>query len=127
MESENNILYPLRENIESFTQIYYDFLEGVYEKSYLEVLVRLSKVFHQSMGKVILYKNMISEKKKELEACNSELLKLSVESEIYILNDKLDYLLGRKTENPFDESCVEISQQILQFYFDSLEAQSTIH
>jgi hypothetical protein len=123
MESNTTILYPLRENAESFYQIYCDLTEGAYEKSYLETLIKLSKVFYDSMGKVIEYKSLIAERRKEFEACNCQLMKFCIESEIFNLADKLDYLLGTNTSKPYDESCIETAQEIIQFYFDSLESQ----
>lgn len=121
MEVSSIVIYPLRDNINSFVDIYFGITEGSYERSYFDTLIKLSKVFYDSMGEVIKYKALLLEKTKELSKTNCSLTKLAIETEIFILNDKLDYLLSNKTDNPYNESCSEIAQQILEFYFDYLE------
>ena len=122
MMSSSVNLYPLRENIESFNVIYNGILDKTYEKSYIDTLVKLSKVFYDSIAEVIMCKHILKEKLQEYEdpkVC--ELTKLCVGCEIFSLNEKLDYLLSRKTDVPYDESYSEASQDILEFYFDSLK------
>ena len=120
MDFSSDNLYPLRENIDSFIEIYNGVLDKTYEKSYMDTLVKLSKVFCDSIGEVIICKNLLKEKLREYEDPNTcELTKLCIGCEIFSLNEKLDYLLSRNTELPYDESYSEYSQDILEFYFDS--------
>jgi len=122
MSSDNITIYPLCENIKTFTHIYQGILEETYEKSYLDTLVKLSKVFYNSMERVLYYKFLLNQRNKELEDPNiCNLTKLGIECELLIINGKLDYLLSRNSDCPYDDSYTEISQEILQFYFDSLE------
>jgi hypothetical protein len=122
METSSVNLYPLRENIESFLGIYNGILDGIYEKSYMDTLLRLSKVFYDSIGEVIVCKHLLKQKYQEYEDPNAcELTKLCVGCEIFSLNEKLDYLLSRKSDLPYDDSYSESSQDILNFYFDSLK------
>jgi hypothetical protein len=118
-------IFPLRENIETFNHIYKGLLDNVYTKEYLDHLVNLSEIFYNSLSKVLLYKELLKVKTKELQDSNTcDLTRLILENEIDRLTYDLNYLLGNNTNLPYDESQIETSQEILQFYFDSKESKT---
>lgn len=117
--------YPLGETIETFYHIYSNLIDGNYSnnsKEQLKTLVKLSEIFRNTIGKVLISKELLKQKTLELNTTNPcDLTKLVLETEINSLNLEIDHLTGKDTNFPFDDLQNTTTQEILQFYFDSKE------